>query len=69
VLRCEIIQTPLPPLDVGPSFALTRINRCVLLASPSGRGSIHRNSLVDATPQGKTPTVFLEIIRKVSINK
>ena len=28
-LRCKIIQTRLPPLDVGPSLALTMINLCV----------------------------------------
>jgi len=28
-LRCKIIQTLPPPLDVGPSIARTRINPCV----------------------------------------
>jgi len=30
-----------PPLDVGPSLARTRINLCVFLESPSGKGSTH----------------------------
>jgi len=42
-----------PPLDVGPSFARTRINLRVILASPSRRGNTHTNSLVGVTRQGK----------------
>jgi len=56
-LRCKIIQTLSPPLDVGPSLARTRINPCVFLHHHQGKGSMHINSLVGVTPVGKTPTV------------
>ena len=59
-LRCKIIQVfPPPPLDVGPSFAQTKINHYVHLPSPSEKGSTHINSLIGFTPPPgvKTPIV------------
>jgi hypothetical protein len=51
-LRCKEIQyfSPLP-LDVGPSFARTRIKpSCILFASPSRLGTHSTNSLVGLGP-------------------
>ena len=43
----------LPPLDVGPSLARTRINPCVFLHHHLGKGSTYTNSLVGVTPRGE----------------
>ena len=51
-LRCKIIQTLPPPLDVGPSLARTRINLCVFLHHHL-KGSTHTNLLVGVIPGGK----------------
>jgi hypothetical protein len=59
-LRCKEIQYS-PPLDVGPSFARTRINpSCILFTSPSRLGTRSTNSLVSLGPQrARTPTICL----------
>jgi hypothetical protein len=60
-LRCKEIQYP--PLDVGPSFARTRINSpCILFASSSRLGTRSTNSLVGlGPPRARTPTTSLVI--------
>jgi hypothetical protein len=56
-LRCKEIQYP--PLDIGPSFARTRINPlCILFASPSRLGTRSTNSLVGlGPPRARTLTI------------
>jgi hypothetical protein len=52
---------PSPPLDVGPLLARTKINLCVILASPSGKGSTHTNSLVGVTPRGQNNDTYQQV--------
>ena len=47
----------LPPLDVGPSLARTRINLCVFSHHHLGKGSTHTNSLVGVTPRGENTDI------------
>jgi hypothetical protein len=58
-------------LDIGPSFARTRINQCVNVTPPSGKGSTHTNLLIGVTPppEVKTPTVelLLEVVGPIAL--
>ena len=52
-LRCKIIQSLPPPLDVGPSLARTRINLCVFSCITIWKGEHALVLLVGVTPQGE----------------